>query len=93
MISPEMCKNMAAKSPAAEAKRKAMRAAEAAQKIGFLYAPVGWQREDMGRALYERGGLYKRVLNDVGSPASAEVARDPLVSFAAFAAERVHPVL
>ena len=26
-------------------------AAKAAEKTGFLYAPVGWQREDMGRAL------------------------------------------
>ena len=39
-------------------------AAKAAEKTGFLYAPVGWQREDMGRALYERGGIFKRVLRD-----------------------------
>ena len=45
-------------------------AAKAAEKTGFLYAPVGWQREDMGRALYERGGIFKRVLRDAraGAP-------------------------
>ena len=34
-----------------EKKKVAQRAAKAAEKTGFLYAPVGWQREDMGRAL------------------------------------------
>lgn len=53
-----------------EDKRKAQRMKEASTKTGFLFAPVGWQRTDMGRALYERGGIYKKVLNDVRAPAS-----------------------
>ncbi|KAH8050132.1 hypothetical protein JL721_11498 [Aureococcus anophagefferens] len=52
-------------------------AAKAAEKTGFLYAPVGWQREDMGRALYERGGLFKRVLRDARAGARAPCPRRP----------------
>ena len=53
-------------------------AAKAAEKTGFLYAPVGWQREDMGRALYERGGLFKRVLRDAraGRAAAGEAEEE-----------------
>ena len=49
-------------------------AAKAAEKTGFLYAPVGWQREDMGRALYERGGIFKRVLRDARAGRRGDVA-------------------
>ena len=27
--------------------------------LGFVFGPVGWQRENMGRALYDRGGVYE----------------------------------
>lgn len=33
--------------------------------VAFLFAPVGWQRIDMGRALYEREKVFRRVIDDV----------------------------
>ena len=32
-------------------------------KVAFLYAPVGWQRPDMGRRLYEREAVFREALD------------------------------
>ena len=37
--------------------------------LGFVFGPVGWQRENMGRALYDRGGVYRRVFDEVAREA------------------------
>ena len=34
-------------------------------ELAFVFGPVGWQRENMGRALYERGGVYAKVFDAV----------------------------
>ncbi|KAJ1454805.1 hypothetical protein M885DRAFT_617659 [Pelagophyceae sp. CCMP2097] len=46
--------------------------------VAFLFSPVGWQREDMGRALYERGGVYRRVLRSVAAEMSPTLPMDLL---------------
>ena len=42
-------------------------------KVAFLYAPVGWQRPDMGRQLYEREAVFREALDaaaaDLGAAA------------------------
>ena len=42
-------------------------------KVAFLYAPVGWQRPDMGRRLYEREAVFREALDaaaaDLGAAA------------------------
>ena len=42
-------------------------------KVAFLYAPVGWQRPDMGRRLYEREVVFREALDaaaaDLGAAA------------------------
>ena len=51
-------------------------AAAAPSDLAFVFSPVGWQREDMGRALYERGGPYRRVLHDVRLPSPGGLERE-----------------
>lgn len=40
----------------------------ATSNVTFLYAPVGWQHENMGRTLYERGGTFRKVVDDASAP-------------------------
>lgn len=35
--------------------------------VAFLFAPVGWQRIGMGRALYEREKVFRKVIDDVST--------------------------
>ena len=37
-------------------------------KVAFLYAPVGWQRPDMGRRLYEREAVFREALDAAAAP-------------------------
>ena len=40
-------------------------AADGPHKLAFVFGPVGWQRENMGRALYDKGGVYRAVFDEV----------------------------
>ncbi|KAH8092002.1 hypothetical protein JL720_5579 [Aureococcus anophagefferens] len=42
-----------------------MAAADGPHKLAFVFGPVGWQRENMGRALYDKGGVYRAVFDEV----------------------------
>ena len=36
-----------------------------ARTLAFVFGPVGWQRENMGRALYDQGGVFRDVFDEV----------------------------
>ena len=59
-------------------KQNLVQAAAAAKRIGFLYAPVGWQHVDMGRALYEKDATFRRVLEACARDAAADAPHDLL---------------
>jgi len=47
-----------------------------APKICFLFAPVGWQRLGMGRFLYEKEGVFRKIVDGVADQMKSELPVD-----------------